>query len=196
MTTYVYPLSTYNVRCFHKYAKLELTSWIRYVHVMTLLRECTVLYKFWFLALNSVVKNKIQIPMTKVCVWSRIKLVLFKPHNFCPITGCEPLYAFDGSAKHLIPTLDLIHICCINEVWNSATYIKTREGKTLDLVHHFSKIPLDLVKQQAKQLWECADSEIQRHNRGTATYNARLFGVFLLKSPLTICLPALLLHGG
>jgi len=32
---------------------------------------------------------------------------------------------FDGSSENLIPTSDLIHICCINEVWNSATYITT-----------------------------------------------------------------------
>jgi len=41
-TTYVYPLSMYNVRCFHKYAILKLTSCVRYVHVMALFRECTV----------------------------------------------------------------------------------------------------------------------------------------------------------
>jgi hypothetical protein len=28
---------------------------------------------------------------------------------------------FDGTAENLIPTLDLIHICRLNEVWNSAT---------------------------------------------------------------------------
>jgi hypothetical protein len=41
---------------------------------------------------------------------------------------------------------------------------------------------LDLVKSQAKHLWDSPDSETQRHTRGTSTYNTRLFGVFLLNS--------------
>jgi hypothetical protein len=52
----------------------------------------------------------------------------------------------------------------------------------LDIVHHFSKISLDLIKQQAKQLWDCVDSKVKRHTRGAATYYARLFGAFLLNS--------------
>jgi hypothetical protein len=57
-----------------------------------------------------------------------------------------------------------------------------QKGKTIDLIQNFSKVSLDFVKLQAKQLWDSPDSEIQCHTRGTATYNARLFDVFLLNS--------------
>jgi hypothetical protein len=97
---------------------------------------------------------------------------------------------FDGSSEQLIPTLDLIHIRRINEVWNSATYIK-RNGVMIDLIHNFSKVTLADVQHQAKMLWATSDVEILRHTRGTATYNARLFGIFLLNS-LTPDIAALL----
>jgi hypothetical protein len=52
----------------------------------------------------------------------------------------------------------------------------------LDLIHHFLKVSLADVQAQVTLLWEALDAEISRHTRGTATYNARLLGVFLLNS--------------
>jgi hypothetical protein len=88
---------------------------------------------------------------------------------------------FDGSPEQLIPTLDLIHIRRINEVWHSATYVK-KNNVVIDLIHQFSKVTLADIQNQAKVLWTAPDVELLRHTHGTATYNARLFGVFLLNS--------------
>lgn len=132
-----------------------------------------------------------QLPDSSLCQTHPIHLItgssksmpdIYSNARFEQIACAGLSMKFDGSAETLIPTLDLIHIRRINEVWNSATYITDEQGKLLDLIHHFSKVPLELIKQQAKILWDSTESEVQRHTRCTATYHARLFGVFLLNS--------------
>jgi len=93
--------------------------------------------------------------------------------------GLKPPY--DGNADNLIPTLNLINIRRRNEVWYSATFI-TQEETRVDLVTQFSKVKEATILQQAKQLWEAPDASTQSHTRGTATYNNRLLGVFLMNS--------------
>jgi hypothetical protein len=140
---------------------------------------------------NNLVQSTNQLPQTSPLQNHPIQTLVSPPKHLPDIyanarfeqIACAGLaIKFDGSAENLIPTLDLIHVRHINEVWNSATYIANSKGTTLDLIHHFSKIQLNTVKQQAKTLWDGADSEINGHTHGTATYNARLFGVFLLNS--------------
>jgi hypothetical protein len=94
-------------------------------------------------------------------------------------TGLQQKY--DGSLDRLIPTINLIHICHQNEVWSSATYIM-QDGKKLDMIQQFSQVLPQTVQDQAKLLWDDPDVDVNRHKRGTATYTARLFGVFLLNS--------------
>jgi hypothetical protein len=90
-------------------------------------------------------------------------------------------HPYDGSPDALIPTLNLIHIRRRNEVWYSATFI-VQEQTLIDLVLQFSKVTESTVLTQAKRLWDAPDASIQSHTRGTATYNNRLLGVFLMNS--------------
>jgi hypothetical protein len=85
---------------------------------------------------------------------------------------------YDESPNQLMPTLNLIHLCRLNEVWYTATFL-TIEGKVTDLVKDFSRITLESAKQQATQLWSMPDANIQRHTRGTQLYNSHLFALFL-----------------
>jgi hypothetical protein len=94
-------------------------------------------------------------------------------------TGIKPPY--NESSQDLIPTLNTIHFHRQNEVWYSATFI-TQDGKTLDLIRHFSQAKQDVILTQTKALWDSADSVTQHHVRGTMTYNSRLFAVFLMNS--------------
>lgn len=94
-------------------------------------------------------------------------------------TGIKPPY--NGSSQDLIPTLNMIHFRRQNEVWCSATFI-TQDGKNLDLIRNFSQAKHDVILTQAKVLWDSEDSVTQRHVRGTKTYNARIFAVFLMNS--------------
>jgi hypothetical protein len=87
---------------------------------------------------------------------------------------------YDGSPDNLIPTLNLIHIRRLNEVWGDATYF-TRNGVKIDLIQHFSKVTLQEVKEHVTA-WTVPDASLLRHKRGTALYNSRLFGLFLMNS--------------
>jgi hypothetical protein len=97
---------------------------------------------------------------------------------------------YDGSPDHLIPTLNLIHLCWQNEVWYTATFL-TIEGKVIDLVKDFSRVTLESAKQQAIQLWSMPNANVLRHTKGTQLYNSRLFALFLFNS-LTLEFAALL----
>jgi len=88
---------------------------------------------------------------------------------------------YDGSPDNLIPTLNLIHIRRLNEVWGDATYF-TRNGAKIDLIQHFSKVTLQEVKDYVTKIWSAPDANILHHKRGTALYNSRLFGLFLMNS--------------
>jgi hypothetical protein len=88
---------------------------------------------------------------------------------------------YDGSPDNLIPTLNLIHICRLNEVWGYATYF-IRNGIRIDLIQHFSKISLQEVKEHVTMAWSAPDASLLRHKRGTALYNSRLFGLFFMNS--------------
>jgi hypothetical protein len=94
-------------------------------------------------------------------------------------SGIHPRY--DGAPSSLLPTLNLIHIRRKNEVWYPATIIM-QDNETIDMVQHFSKIKESTILSQAKTLWDAPDSHQQSHTRGTPTYYARLFGVFLMNS--------------
>jgi hypothetical protein len=94
-------------------------------------------------------------------------------------TGLKPRY--DGTADALIPFLNSIHIRRQNEVWYPATFI-LQDSIQIDLIRHFSKVTSDTILLRAKELWQAPDAIVQRHTRGTATYNARLLGVFLMNS--------------
>ncbi len=93
--------------------------------------------------------------------------------------GLQPKY--DGTADKLIPILNLIHIRRQNEVWYCATFLQ-QEGQSIDLVRQFSKVTSATVLQRAQDLWGAAGAATQHHTRGSATYNARLLGVFLMNS--------------
>jgi hypothetical protein len=95
----------------------------------------------------------------------------------CP--GLKPLY--DGSPEKLTPTMNLIIIRRRNEVWFPATFI-VQDVAQIDLVMKFSQVKETTVLAQAKRLWSAPDANIQSHTRGTATYNNRLLGVFLMNS--------------
>ena len=94
-------------------------------------------------------------------------------------SGLKP--PFDGSAENLIPTLNLINIQRRNEVWFSATILK-QDGKDIDLITQFSQVTAETINQHSKLLWDAPDAQTQSHIRGTATYNNRLLGVFLMNS--------------
>jgi hypothetical protein len=102
--------------------------------------------------------------------------------------GLKPPY--DGTADNLIPTLNLINIRRRNEVWYSATIIE-QDGKYIDLITQFSQVKEATISQNSKLLWDNLDATVRSHTRGTATYNNRLLGVFLLNS-LTADFAALL----
>ena len=57
-----------------------------------------------------------------------------------------------------------------------------QDNETIDMVQHFSKVKESTILSQAKTLWDAPDSHQQSHTRGTPTYYARLFGVFLMNS--------------
>jgi len=88
---------------------------------------------------------------------------------------------YDESPDNLIPTLNLIHIRRLNEVWGAATYFQ-HNGVQVDLFQHFSKVSLQDVKQKVAVAWNAPDAVITRHTRGTALHNSRLFGLFLMNS--------------
>lgn len=94
-------------------------------------------------------------------------------------TGLKPQY--DGTPDKLLPTLNLIHIRCRNEVWSPATYI-TQDDQQVDMLLQFSKVREETVLTQAKRLWDAPNASDQSHTHGTDKYNAHLFGVFLYNS--------------
>jgi hypothetical protein len=63
-------------------------------------------------------------------------------------TGLKPQY--DGTPDKLLPTLNLTHIRCRNEVWSPATYI-TQDDQQVDMLLQFSKVREKqfLLKQNA-----------------------------------------------
>jgi hypothetical protein len=77
-----------------------------------------------------------------------------------------------------------------NEVWEPATYF-LHEGKTVDLIQHFTKVLLSTIQQHVATRWNSPDSRTQHHIRGMPFYNSRLFGLFLINS-LTPAFAALL----
>lgn len=111
--------------------------------------------------------------MTSRCLWQR------KVRTNC-MHQAEPKY--NGSAKDLIPTLNLIHIRWQNEAWYSATVLPLADRKTIDLVQWFSQVTKADVETRVKTIWDSPTIETDRHTRGTPAYNARLFGVFLINS--------------
>jgi hypothetical protein len=94
-------------------------------------------------------------------------------------TGLKPQY--DCTPDKLLPTLNLIHIRRRNEVWSPATHI-TQDAQQVDVILQFSKVRKEMVLAQAKRLWDAPNASDQSHTRGTDTYNACLFGVFLYNS--------------
>jgi len=73
---------------------------------------------------------------------------------------------YNGSAKDLIPTLNLIHIHRQNEAWYSATILPLADGKTINLVQRFSQVATADMEKRAKTIWDSPTIETNRHTRG------------------------------
>jgi hypothetical protein len=59
---------------------------------------------------------------------------------------------YNGSAKELIPTLNLFHIRRQNETWYPATILKLQDGTSVDLVQQFSKVQTETLEAKAKEI--------------------------------------------
>lgn len=75
----------------------------------------------------------------------------------------------------------MIHIRRQNEAWYTATFL-FQDHQQIDLIRQFSQVRLETVQEKAKLLWDSQSSLIQRHTRGSETYNSRLLALFLMNS--------------
>jgi hypothetical protein len=54
------------------------------------------------------------------------------------------------------------------------------EGISIDLIRHFSKVPLFAIKQAVAAAWGVPDANILQHTRGKHLYNSHLFSLLLI----------------
>ncbi len=88
---------------------------------------------------------------------------------------------YDGSINDRVPFLNHLDIRRCDEMWSPIMQI-THDGKQLDLIREFTKIPSSTILAVAKQRWESSTIDINKCTFGHQTFYARCSAKLLLGS--------------